>query len=132
MTGEQALLMLKGLVLDKGADFRYVKPGDGSTCVNFWDGQPSCIVGHVLDRMGPAMAPIMGNDANEWGIRLLHQIMSDWENWDWEFTSDAVRVLETAQEWQDMGWPWGVAVQMAEKTLADGRQVFCDEFYVAD
>lgn len=69
------------------------------------NGEPGCIVGHVLDRLG-LPRPGFDESRNTQGIRMLGFDMDDRTR----------RLLEDAQEYQDDRETWGAAVEIAVET----------------
>lgn len=118
LTGQTALAILRKVVFEKGAD--YVYPHRGMECVNFENGQPSCIVGHVFAELGITYEQAVrdgfsgSSDVLE-SVTLMEQSP---DQYDWEFDNQAVRVLSWAQAGQGSGRTWGEALQVAEEFFA--------------
>lgn len=106
----QALVFLEKAVADKGPDYVYRRTTPvteseyetGQTCLYFEQGQPSCIVGHVMSYMGVTHS--------REGINAGHALTEA------GIAADARtrRFLEEVQEKQDNGVPWGEAVRRAQ------------------
>ncbi len=60
-------------------------------------GKPSCIIGHVLDRMGVTYNP-------RWEARNAGYILKD-------APDELTRALVEAQKYQDKGMTWGNALE---------------------
>lgn len=125
LSGQEAVLLLRKVVFEKGPE--YVYPPDimerFGSCQNFLDEQPSCVVGHVLHALGLDLETatglnISGGIAAEAVTRDLNE-----HPFGWHFSREATNVLTSAQNLQDMGAPWGVALEYAERSL-DERCVF--------
>lgn len=113
----EALFCLRRVVYDKGPDFVYEKPvlENWSACVNFNDGKPSCIVGHVFALLGLSYEKASKLQVD--GPRIAESsalILSNDKNFPWTFTVGAKSVLGEAQMHQDDGKTWGEALEMAE------------------
>ncbi len=113
-----AIRTLRKVVAEKGPDYIYAdemgRTGAAAYCVNFYqDGSPACIAGHVyqkwfdagiltpeqwekMDRRGGVEVVFEGLELNGVGAH------------------DAIGVLSTAQECQDLGDSWGKALRRAE------------------
>lgn len=102
----QALVFLEKAVAEKGPDYVYLRKDyyseDTGGCVYFDGGAPSCIVGHVLSYMGFDSAP-EGRTASQ-ALRTK-AIKAD------QRTQD---LLDSVQESQDSGVPWGESVLRAQ------------------
>lgn len=115
LDGKKAVALLRLVVFEKGADYVYVRPNpDRDTCVNFHDGQPSCIVGHVLANLG-----VTGEKAEEFGIAGSQGVYDavrsiNASDLPWTINSEACLVLGAAQAVQDAGGTWGEALEAAE------------------
>lgn len=118
-----AIRTLREVVAEKGPDYTYEdelgRMGAAAHYVNFYtDGKPACIAGHVyqkwfdagiltpeqwekMDRRDGVEAVFEGLELNGVGAH------------------DAIGVLGTAQERQDLGDSWGVALLRAEETYRD-------------
>lgn len=113
-----AIGLLRLVVFEKGADFVYEKVDfDGAhipRCVNFHEGEPSCIVGHVLANLGVSAedAARMGVDGNMSAINVAGNL--ERFGYEWKIDSDAVDILTAAQIRQDNGQSWGEALAYAE------------------
>lgn len=109
----QAVVFLEKAVAEKGPDFTYhtreLNEHERATwyasddmveegCLYFDNGQPSCIVGHVLSYMGYDNAP-EGAPA-QIALTTLGIAMDD----------ETRRLLTDVQRRQDNGIPWGEAV----------------------
>lgn len=104
-TPSETLDLLRRAVEAKGPDYVYVEPeGDVAACLYVHDGQPSCIVGHVLNYCG--LLGLAEENKAPSNIRALRE----------HFDSAALVVLDAAQEIQDNGEPWGEALACAEVT----------------
>lgn len=99
-------------VAEERPDFVYAPPNDQGACVYVHEGEPSCIVGHVLVRMGVPTEHLDFDvpDNIPTAIGLLSRLE---ETGLVDVNSDDAWVLERAQREQDSGVPWGKAVKMA-------------------
>ena len=102
---EQVIRELTEIVEAKGSDFVYKRPTGRSGCAYFFNGKPSCIVGHWMYRQGVHKIIPHANYlrfsrrlAREFGLIL---------------DRDAAEVLKVAQYWQDRGAAWGEALETA-------------------
>lgn len=125
LTGQGALGLLRLAVFEKGDKYVYPLalqgPGD---CQNFENGQPSCIVGHVFEKLGVTydLALAAGIDGSVGAAGSIARLKS--HGWtDWTFSLEATCVLISAQSWQDRGSTWGEALAAAEKSLELGEVV---------
>ena len=122
LDGAGAISSLRSVVFENGPDYVYKRVeayGLGGACVNFHNGQPSCIVGQVFGLLG-----LTAEKAEELGVagttiastscRFLND--SDFE---WNFTPAAIGILAVAQDIQDGGKSWGEALKAAEARYAD-------------
>lgn len=115
LTREKALKLLERAVAEKGEDFIYTSPVDGSSVCQYIDdsNNPSCIVGHVFKYL----ADELGN----------HDIFTELEEYEGNSAHDidltgvtilpeASMVLAVAQTVQDsMEDTWGRALEEARK-----------------
>lgn len=120
LDGKGAIGLLRLVVFEKGADFVYEKVSrDGVLlCVNFSDGQPSCIVGHVLANLG-----VSGEVADRLDISGSYTpgevaTVLEKRKYEWQLDDDAVGILYTAQGRQDEGASWGEALADAEELFS--------------
>lgn len=118
LTGMMAVAILRKVVFEKGAD--YVYPNRGMACVNFENGQPSCIVGHVFAELGITYEQAVRDEfSGSLNVRESVTLMENSPNqYDWEFDNLAVSVLSRAQAGQDNGNTWGDSLQAAEEYYA--------------
>lgn len=106
---EDAVLWLKRAVEEKGED--YIDPGgEEHGCMYFTaTGQPSCIVGHMLNYMdlGPKdLYSEQGGDLNKsTSSRLFETVL--------EGDAKVLLLLHTVQDLQDNGKSWGTALEAA-------------------
>ena len=113
LTGAEALHLLELTVKEHGADFVYQRPIEHSSeCYYNWDGQPSCVVGHVFANYVGIEVP---DDMENIGVdSYLFRVPGV------RITPEAHQVLGVAQNEQDLGRPWGEAYAEAE---ARARQI---------
>jgi hypothetical protein len=104
--GPTALRLLREVVAER-PNYRYRAPDDRESCVYAYDGQPSCLVGHVLHRVGFSLALLeyLGEDSID-GCAVVAD-------------ETARKILGSAQGEQDGGLPWATALQSAEYRAAD-------------
>lgn len=105
LTVGEFLHTLRQVVAEKGANYVYPESERGPNGIcryRRYDGQPSCIIGHVLDTLGVAVPPFYeGKNASI--------VLSDFG------ASEQVRrVAARAQHAQDNALSWGVALAYAE------------------
>lgn len=98
------------VIAEYGAEYRYEQvaiEGDDPACVYVDAGAPSCLVGHILHRLGVPLGRL--EDNNNTGVgdrRFLTEVGVQ--------ADDRVAYfLEQIQEEQDSGLPWGLALQVA-------------------
>ena len=115
---ELAINTLREVVAEKGPDYIYEdemgRAGAAAHCVNFYqDGSPACIAGHVYQRW--LDQGILAPKQRERMYRRdgVGEVFESLELTDDEYEG-VVRVLTEAQESQDVGEPWGVALRRAE------------------
>lgn len=127
-TYEDALLALRNQVAKKGALHVYEKPlhrdvfakvdpedQTAMHCVNWTlDGQPSCIVGHVVADLGliPTSDVKRRALARSSAQGLLHGLGVP-------VTLKAALLLARVQDKQDSGVPWGLAVERGVEAVRD-------------
>lgn len=105
---EYVTRLMEAAVELKGEDYVYDQKDPGGMCYYIRDGQPSCIVGHVL-----VMA---GVEPERIGLK---EYLGAWravpELTDWD--PDIVKALSDAQAAQDHGAPWGEALERYKRFL---------------
>ena len=112
LDADGAIRSLRTVVFEKGPDYVYERIE--GRCVNFQDGEPSCIVGHVFGLLG-LTAPkaedvgILGTTIASVSCELLNR-----SDFDWDFTPEAMRLLMLAQDYQDSANSWGEALEACE------------------
>lgn len=102
-------LNLLGEVIKGREDYVYEPPTPASACV-YWNpvkNQPSCIVGHVLDRMGVAAEQIESLDHNDGAGTNANQINTIIPDL---FSHEASLLLSHVQSRQDSGDNWEISV----------------------
>lgn len=107
-------------VADGREDFVYDTEGKGGAgCSNFKNGEPSCIVGHVLAKMGLTfdLAKELKIDGSR-GILSAAGVLNRESGFGWNIDPEAIKVLSRAQALQDNGNSWGDAVLGAEVLFA--------------
>jgi len=117
LTMERTLELLDAAVTERGADFVYPEewkvPSQifsstpGGDCVYVHDGKPACIVGWVLHTHGVTIEQLRQLEGDSVYALLLHlqPVL--------EVEPGVGTVLREAQNQQDVGRPWGVAVERA-------------------
>lgn len=120
-TGE-VLHVAEQIVNEFGHDYVYIEPDDG-ICRYVYKGKPSCLVGHILVRLGAPINAIRVseearlNAGEGLGVDvLLESLTPTWSTLGFTLTAQAVEVLAAVQNTQDTGRTWGQA-------LDDGRRV---------
>jgi hypothetical protein len=119
LTAEGAIGLLRLIVFEKGSDYVYRVPEGVLVCRNFVGQEPSCLVGHALNRLG-----LSGNEADRLGIeggadaRHSCRALSD-SDFAWSFSDDAIRIFEAAQLVQDDQGSWGSALAIAERVFQE-------------
>ena len=121
LDADGAIRSLREVVYSKGPDYVYKRVeshGLGGACVNFHNGEPSCIVGHVFAMLGLTQeaAELVGVAGTSIAsVSCLYLNRSDFE---WEFTDQAVCLLALAQDYQDSACSWGQALEACEGLYA--------------
>jgi hypothetical protein len=120
----RAITLLREVVAEKGADYRYqkVKSWGSLACLYVHDGSCSCLVGHALHHAGVPTSELnaldfYGNDDGDTGIAQVYGRLPD----RFQLTGHAVEVLAAAQNAQDDGLSWGEALSAAEEIVAVSR-----------
>lgn len=111
---DEAVGILNALVIEKGAEFVYSEHYE--SCVN-WDtqGQPRCIVGHLVGRKG--WIPDLHSDHmtdNCTEVAVLFEDLSI------DADDRTMGLLSRVQMEQDQNVPWGDAVQIGVEYTKDG------------
>lgn len=123
-TLEDVLRETRAVVIEKGSDYVYPESekklrsfGDDKVCQYSHDGNPSCLVGHVIHRLDPdAFQSVMENElrygAAEAGeLMTVNYLPEDF--WD----DEAEEAMSAAQLAQDKGATWGRALFEAESAV---------------
>lgn len=115
---ELAINTLREVVAEKGPDYIYEdemgRTGAAANCVNFHqDGSPACIAGHVYQRwldqgiLAPEQWELIDRRSGVGSVFASIYLTV-------AISNGAAAVLTEAQERQDLGEPWGVALRRAE------------------
>lgn len=116
ITYGETVAVLRAIVNDHGFEHVYTPPGPGGQCVYVHDGKPSCLVGHVLHRLGLALPPSEQGMSNGW----LAVVSADKDH-RYPFDDAAIKLLAQVQARQDGGMPWGLVVREAiNQMVAEG------------
>lgn len=95
------------VVEEYGRDFVYTMP-DGKQCLYQSEGYPSCLVGHVLNRVGVSIDALVDLDSGEYDD-IPEELQAVAETNGVLVDLDALGMLLEAQGYQDNGMPWGDA-----------------------
>ena len=104
LTLERAKQLAAEVVADMGAEYVYEPPVAGGFCVYDHEGQPSCLVGHIIHRHSMEMYDDVVRDHSTNDVAGLPL------SW---FDGGARAFLGRAQHEQDNSAPWGQAVETA-------------------
>lgn len=115
LTYTTAVEILDGLVEEFGDDYVYPR-GENGKCDYVRDGKPSCIVGHVLAKVGVPIERLEVADAGVFGcgvsaFGLLSALHAEYVL---RFDGSVRNLLTEAQCRQDGSAPWGEAVKQAK------------------
>jgi hypothetical protein len=113
ITYDMALEALNAAVEEKGAD--YVYEGEGTFCAYVASGEPSCIVGNALHRLGVSIPTLVKMDKCAIGGSVItsRKVLDVLEDSGFTLDGDVITLLSTAQTLQDDEVPWGEAVRAA-------------------
>lgn len=119
----EVLQVAQEIVDEFGPDYVYVKPSSG-LCQYVHEGQPSCLVGQILVRLGaqvdvlsvPENASIQDNGHGLGVEDLLEKLSPTWGTLGFTLTENAIKVLVEIQNAQDTDNTWG-------RALEEGRRV---------
>lgn len=119
---DETLSLLRAAVELKGEDYVYVNPDgevasdDGSITDCFYvdngsgEAAPSCIVAHVFHAMGIPVLDMLKIEGSSVNSDVTEDLLRDNSI---QVTPRATRLLYSAQDLQDSGHTWGVAVECA-------------------
>ena len=113
--------VFEAIIEEHGADYVYSEPSGGSCayvgCVEGEDPRPSCIVGHLLCRLGLIEpSKLIGTLDNTKPIGYFLDVMDLARL----FTPDARELMRLVQIHQDQGDPWGKALSRAVSLIRNG------------
>lgn len=114
LTYDKTVELLNETVQEFGEDYVYSRNDEGR-CVYVQDGQPSCLVGHVLVKAGVPLERLEAADSNFGGTGadvLIRQINREGAV---KVDGKARTALAEAQYTQDHGNTWGLAVRRATR-----------------
>lgn len=96
-----------------GEQPRFVYPsGDLGICTYVRNGEPDCIVGRVLHRLGWTVEELESYDGDGLGTTITH--LMDHEVLEVEVEPAVYRFLDRLQSEQDCKTPWGKALEFAK------------------
>jgi hypothetical protein len=103
------------VLADVGIDHKYDGPNI-EFCLYQTCGQPRCLVGHILDRLGVDMTQLGKYEGRNivWAIGELQL----------DIESDAVNFLDDMQVGQDFNHTWGDALEAARRMRDTGEQLW--------
>jgi len=125
---------LERVVAEYGED--YVYPKAGATCSYSEQGEPSCIVGHVIAALNPEAFEKIAELEDATGVSgsATSVVLGNWEHTDWSSAVDEdedlnavtltedgrlASALNEAQRQQDAGATWGIALSAFYTALAE-------------
>lgn len=119
LTYATAVEILDGLVEEFGADYVYPQ-GENGKCDYVRDGEPSCIVGHVLAKVGVPIERLKAADGAIMGGGMAADALLGMLHNEGALQSNgSVRALLCeAQYRQDHSTSWGAAVRAAKHYMA--------------
>ncbi len=124
--GQIALVMatLQAVVDEAGHDYRYTMRmggmnNGGKACFYVHEGEPDCIVGRVLHRLGVPLDVLRANDLA--GNLSVSAGAFSLEGSPVQPGREALTILATAQRLQDQGNTWGECLRVAQ---ADAQKVY--------
>lgn len=129
LTAKKALGLMAQIVLDHGVGHVYeqvVEDERYPACVYVQADEegkdcPSCLVGHVMHRFGVPLEAL--RRSNREGVHSLALSIGRDSESAFEISVDAAAVLAEAQNSQDVGDPWGLALAKAVWLYADLEDV---------
>lgn len=113
---QEVLAVANAVVKEFGAD--YVYPGYMDGCVYVRDDKPSCLVGHILHRLGVDLISFANEESYDDGLVNERAIDTLWvtaEEYGVSFSPLAQGFLVEIQRDQDCGISWGGAVEQATR-----------------
>lgn len=121
-TDEQIIAAARAAVEEKGADYVYPRLYGPSDCMYSQDGAPSCIVGHVFNRLSPEAfeAVVQWERVNEESGRVWEVLDALERNEEIDplaLTERQRNALQVAQDLQDGGMTWAYALDGLERNL---------------
>lgn len=123
ITAKQVLDLMCQIVGEYGVDYVYEKIGAEQGCYN-WDrekGCPSCLIGHVVSRLGASDSFMLDHVAGSAPV-LLGFFSREYGH---EIAEGVGKILSSAQCAQDGGEPWGMALA---KALTEGANILGAQF----
>ena len=103
VTADQVREQLEEIVTGR-EDFKYIPPGGGD-CAYSYEGEPSCLIGHLFHRYYPELFEQVKDSASNSGTSV-----NDVDNILEVFTWDAVDYMVDVQCAQDDGHRWGTVI----------------------
>ncbi len=99
---------IRKAIAKNGEDYVYPQPG--GSCLYVFNGEPSCLVGFVIDDLFPDKIDAVAqfeSSADDTDFRHLQ------EAFQFPLTQEAEQLLEDVQAYQDSRKPWGQALDLA-------------------
>lgn len=117
---EQARELLVKAVEDRGVNYTYDYKFDSAVCRYVHrDGEPGCIIGHVLEQMGRLDEVEYDTTLNTSGVDTLHHEIGLFSGVEKETLFEG---LQSAQGEQDSGGTWGKALQAFDWAVEHERK----------
>jgi hypothetical protein len=109
------------VVGERGENYIYEKPINAfgtPVCVYVYESQPSCLVGHILHRLGVPLETLGEGDRLSFSASdVCMDLLAGTSFYDTEISA----FLDSLQSEQDTGHTWGEALQVGLSVLADTR-----------
>lgn len=110
------LRALKQVVAEAGDEWTYVrrpnKTGIGTGCFYVFNGEPDCIAGRVLHKLGVSVEDLSLWEGKVCG-QMAHYFAEQLDIPVIPFSDPTLSILNTAQDTSDSGHTWGYALQSA-------------------
>lgn len=113
--------ILRAAVAEKGEEYVYHNPEEPGQCRYVVYGQPSCIVGDGLNRLGVSPGRLSGFDFGD-GVGVGSVLADLQDEGILTYTGKARIILSVAQSWQDDSSPWGHALSEALRAAEQYRE----------